>query len=188
MNNTPSAGAYTESAGIRSVRDEIGEFLKSRDGYKANVDNIMLTNGASEGVRFCMQTIMREPTSKFKDAVLLPIPQYPLYSALTSLLQGHLLPYYLDESNGWACTLQSMTDALVQAKKSGLSPRALVVINPGNPTGQVLPEANIREIISWCKNEGILLMADEVYQENIWKKNSKFVSFRKVLLLICFIT
>lgn len=180
LHSTSSAGAYTESAGIRTVREEVCDFLFSRDGYQASPENIFLTNGASEGVRFCMQTIIREPTSGFKDAVLLPIPQYPLYSALTALLQGHLVPYYLDESKGWACAIESISNALSVAKKNSLTPRALVVINPGNPTGQVLPESNIREIVQWCKSEGILLMADEVYQENIWKSDAKFVSFRKV--------
>ena len=56
------------------------------------------------------------------------------------------------------------------------------MINPGNPTGQVLDEANMREIVSLCKERGICLMADEVYQENIWKPGARFVSFRKIAM------
>jgi alanine transaminase len=179
LKGTPNAGAYTESAGIRAVRDEVAAFLQHRDGYKADAEDIILTNGASQGVQFIMQTVIRDPLSGFKDAMLTPIPQYPLYSALTTLLQGTLVPYYLDESKGWACSVDSIANSFARAKKNGLTPRALVVINPGNPTGQVLPESNIREIVSWCKQEGILLMADEVYQQNIWKNGAQFVSFRK---------
>lgn len=73
-----------------------------------------------------------------------------------------------------------MTDSLNKAKAKGIIPRAIVVINPGNPTGQLLHEETIQLIVKWCVEHNILIMADEVYQENIWKENSKFVSFRKV--------
>lgn len=125
-------------------------------------------------------TLIRDPSTGFKDAILTPIPQYPLYSALTTLLQGNLAAYYLDEAQSWACTVPNLQDSLRKSKEKGQCPRALVVINPGNPTGQVLGEENIREIVNFCRSENIILMADEVYQENIWKNNAKFVSFRKV--------
>lgn len=65
-----------------------------------------------------------------------PIPQYPLYSALTTLLQGIQVPYYLDEEKSWGCPASALTDALTKAQLAGICPRALVVINPGNPTGK----------------------------------------------------
>lgn len=180
LEGTPDVGAYTDSQGIFAVREEVSKFLEKRDGYPSEPTDIFLTNGASEGVRFCMQTILRDPNSGFKDGVLTPIPQYPLYSALTTLLQGHLIPYYLDESNEWGCSANFLTDALTKASANGINARALVVINPGNPTGQVLSEDTMREIVSWCMTHSVCLMADEVYQENIWKNGAKFVSFRKV--------
>lgn len=182
LDSIPCVGAYTESQGILAVREEICQFLLERDGFEALPENIFLTNGASEGVRLTMQTILRSPDSGFKDGILTPIPQYPLYSALTTLLQGNLIPYYLDESNEWSCTTENLTKALEEARKSNICVRGLVVINPGNPTGQVLPEATIKAIVSWCKENEILLLADEVYQENIWKNGAKFVSFRKVAM------
>lgn len=182
LSTIPGLGAYTESQGIITVREDVSKFLEQRDGYPSDPKDIFLTNGASEGVRVCMQTFLRDPQSGFKDGILAPIPQYPLYSALTTLLQGSLEPYYLDEGNAWACSKASLKDALAKAKANGTTIRALVVINPGNPTGQVLDEANMREIVSFCAEEGICLMADEVYQENIWKQGSKFTSFRKVAL------
>jgi alanine transaminase len=177
LNAVPDLGAYSESQGVFTVREEVAAFLTERDGYAANPDDIFLTNGASEGVRVCLQTIMR-PNAK--DGVLTPIPQYPLYSALITLLEGDLVPYYLDESNEWACTVDNLKISLEQAKAKGINTRALVVINPGNPTGQILNEDSMKAIVTWCKEEGIALMADEVYQENIWKNGAKFVSFRKV--------
>lgn len=182
LQTTPDVGAYTESQGILSIRDEVALFLEKRDGFPSDPNDIFLTNGASEGVRFCMQTLLRDPREGFNDGVLTPIPQYPLYSALTTLLQGHQVPYFLDEEKEWGCSASFLTVALEEAQSKGICPRAVVVINPGNPTGQILSEDTIAEIITWCKNNNICLMADEVYQENIWKKGSHFVSFRKVAL------
>lgn len=175
-----SVGSYSESQGIHSVREDVCKFLERRDGYAADPADIFLTNGASEGVRFCMQTIMREPSEGINDGVLTPIPQYPLYSALITLLNGSFVPYYLDEGKSWSCTTNTLTEALNEAKSKGITTRALVVINPGNPTGQVLPVEAMQAVVSWCKENEICLMADEVYQENIWKPDAKFVSFRKV--------
>jgi len=176
------AGVYTVSQGMLTVREEVSKFLENRDGYPSDPNSIFLTNGASEGVRFCMQTLLRDPREGFNDGVLTPIPQYPLYSALTVLLQAHQVPYYLDEEKDWGCSASFLTDALNDAQSKGICPRAVVVINPGNPTGQILPEETIKDIITWCRSNNICLMADEVYQENVWKKGSKFVSFRKVAL------
>lgn len=182
LSNIPGLGAYTESQGLVTVRQDIAEFLLKRDGVVGNPANIFLTNGASEGVRLCMQTFLRETASGHKDGILAPIPQYPLYSALTTLLDGKLVPYYLNEALGWSCTVEALKDALENAREESISVRALVIINPGNPTGQVISEESMREIISFCVKEGICLMADEVYQENIWAPGKQFVSFRKVAL------
>ena len=177
-----SIGAYSESQGLLPVREEVARFLGWRDGYAACSSNILLTNGASEAVRFCLQTILRDPGSGFIDGVLVPFPQYPLYSAQITLLQGTLVPYFLDESRGWSCNVSQLADALVKAKCNGICVRAIVVINPGNPTGQVLKEENLREIVEFCVSHRICLMADEVYQDNVWREGVKFVSFRKVAM------
>lgn len=182
LEGIPDVGAYTESQGILSIREEVSRFLEKRDGYPSDPNDIFLTNGASEGVRFCMQTLLRDPREGFNDGVLTPIPQYPLYSALTTLLQGHQVPYFLDEENDWGCSASFLREALIDAKSKGICPRAVVVINPGNPTGQVLSAKTAGEIITWCKDNNICLMADEVYQENIWRKGAKFISFRKIAL------
>jgi len=173
-------GSYSESKGILTVREDICKFLHERDGFAGVANDIFLTNGASDGVRMCMQTVLRPTSAGHKDGVLTPIPQYPLYSALTTVLDAHLVPYYLDEAQGWSFDKATLTKALAASKKAGIETRGLVVINPGNPTGQVLAESAMREVVQFCVDNNIVLMADEVYQENIWKKDAKFVSFRKV--------
>ena len=173
-----SAGAYTDSHGLLAVRKEVSKFLEERDGFAGDVNDIVLTNGASDGVKLCMSSIFRPKSEGFNDGLLTPIPQYPLYSALCSLLDAELVPYYLNEAEGWTCSKAKLSEAMKKA--SGVETRALVVINPGNPTGQVMGREDMQEIISFCVDHNIVLMADEVYQENIYTADKEFLSFRRV--------
>ena len=171
-------GAYSNSQGFYFVVKDIANFIEKRDGYKTNPKNIFLSNGASEGIQMFLLTIIRNKN----DGVLLPIPQYPLYSALLSLLGGTKIDYYLDEDKSWGLSIEELNNAVNSAKKNGINPRSIVVINPGNPTGQCLEIENMKEIIKFCHKEDLILIADEVYQENIYIEGKKFTSFRKVLL------
>lgn len=99
-----------------------------------------------------------------KDGIMVPIPQYPLYSALATLSGAELVGYHLDEEKRWATYLPVLQDSLATAKADGVEVRALVVINPGNPTGQCLTPELQQEIISFCMRENLVLLADEVYQ------------------------
>jgi alanine transaminase len=94
---------------------------------------------------------------------------------------GNMVPYYLEEERGWATGVASLSQSLAEARSQGVEVRGVAVINPGNPTGQVLPEEVMREIVLFCAKEELVLLADEVYQENIWCENKPFVSFKKVL-------
>lgn len=94
-----SVGAYTDSRGIPGVREEVCAFIRRRDGEACPpipIEDVNLTNGASEAVCRTLTALLRNPS----DGVLVPIPQYPLYSASIDLHNGTLLPYYLDEDNG----------------------------------------------------------------------------------------
>lgn len=119
-----------------------------------------------------------------KDCILTPVPQYPLYSATIELYNGTLLPYYLDENKQWALNVDQLRDAVAKAQAEGKTVRGLVVINPGNPTGNILSEENMREIVQFVRDTGVVLFADEVYQDNIYKDGAKFVSFKKVGTLV----
>lgn len=171
-------GAYTsDSRGFSYARERVANFISQRDGVTANADKIYMTNGASEGVRIAMRLIIRDSN----DGILVPIPQYPLYSALITLSGAKMVEYYLDEENDWALDVIDLKKRIAEARAKGINLRALTLINPGNPTGQVLSEDNLKEIIKLCFQEKICLMADEVYQENIYKDGAKFYSARKVL-------
>jgi aspartate/methionine/tyrosine aminotransferase len=171
-------GAYSNSQGFYFALKDVANFIEKRDGYKSNIKNIFLTNGASEGIQMFLTTVIRND----KDGVLLPIPQYPLYSALLTILGGTKVDYYLDENKGWGLSMEELNHSVNSAKAKGVTPRCIVVINPGNPTGQCLDVENMKEILKFCQKENLILIADEVYQENIYVEGKKFTSFRKVLL------
>ena len=140
-------------------------------------DDIFLTNGGSSAVDFVLSQVVHSE----KDGVLIPIPQYPLYQALLTLHGGSSVEYFLDSrEERWQVSVQSMQEAIDSVKKRGICPRIIVVINPGNPTGQVLSADNIREIIEFCKKNKLMILADEVYQDNIYMPGAKFHSFRKI--------
>ena len=111
--------------------------------------------------------------------VLVPIPQYPLYTATLALLGAHVVPYHLNESSAWSTDVPAIRAALKSARQNNIDVRALVVINPGNPTGASLAPADIRSMIELAAEENLVLLADEVYQTNIFQ--GSFYSFKRAL-------
>lgn len=171
-------GAYSDSRGLPGIRKEIAEFIERRDGYPSDPELIFLTDGASKGVMQSLNVIIRGPN----DGILVPVPQYPLYSATISLLGGTLVPYYLEETANWGLDINNLRDSVRQARFKGITVRAMVIINPGNPTGQCLSVPNLQEIVRFCTQENLVLLADEVYQQNIYQDERPFISARKVLM------
>ncbi|KAJ3219730.1 hypothetical protein HK099_004586 [Clydaea vesicula] len=187
-----SSGSYTHSQGIPLVRENVAKFIEERDGYPSNPDHIFLTAGASPGVQTVLQTLIEHAhvgvichsalfISNIHFQIMIPIPQYPLYTAAIDLFNGTAVPYYLDEEDSWGMSIAELKKSIKQARELSVDVRALCVINPGNPTGQCLTERNIRETIAFCKEEGLVLLADEVYQKNTYAKDLPFHSFKKVL-------
>jgi len=170
-------GAYSESRGVRYIREAVAEFILERDHIGVDPEAIFLTDGASKGV----QTILRLLIGGPRDGIMVPIPQYPLYSATITLYEGRMVPYFLDEADGWKLSRPMLEASLAQAKAEGTAVKAICVINPGNPTGAVLDEANIAMIIDFAQAHGLSILADEVYQENIYLPGDEFTSFAKVL-------
>lgn len=170
-------GAYTQSAGIPFVRQAIAEFITRRDDIPADKGHILLTDGASKGVQSVLFALLKKRT----DGFLIPIPQYPIYSASIALYGGTQIGYYLDEENGWQLNETILIESIEKAIKNGINPVALVVINPGNPTGAVLSYSNIAMVVNFAKKYNLSIMADEVYQENIYHETAAFHSFAKVM-------
>ncbi|KAL0380597.1 UNVERIFIED_CONTAM: Alanine aminotransferase 2, mitochondrial [Sesamum angustifolium] len=185
-----ATGAYSHSQGIKGLRDKIAAGIEARDGYPADPNDIFLTDGASPAVHTMMQLLIRSKN----DGILCPIPQYPLYSASLLSMEALFLngikalnisysfpmvPYYLNEAAGWGLEIAELKNQLETAKSKGL----MTFSNDLNISMlplKVLAENNQKQIVDFCKDEGLVLLADEVYQENIYVPDKQFQSFKKV--------
>ncbi|KAK4111392.1 PLP-dependent transferase [Canariomyces notabilis] len=170
-----SVGAYSASNGVPAIRQSIADFLERRDGFPANQADIYLSAGASSGVNTLLHIICADE----KSGILVPIPQYPLYTASLSVLNATCVPYLLDESKNWGTDLGTIKAAYEKAKAEGTDVRAIVIINPGNPTGASLSEEDIRAVIEFARQERLVILADEVYQTNVFI--GEFISFKRML-------
>jgi aspartate/methionine/tyrosine aminotransferase len=175
-------GAYTESRGPAFIREAIARFIDQRDGVTgnqegvpSNPDHIFITNGASDAVKSILEMIIAGPN----DGIMIPIPQYPLYSAAIKKYGGVQVNYYPDEDQDWNLTGEMLEEAMANARRSSVHVKAIVAINPGNPTGAILNEQSIAQVIRFAEKYGLAIIADEVYQENVY--DGHFTSFAKMV-------
>ncbi|KAJ4936722.1 hypothetical protein JOQ06_001308 [Pogonophryne albipinna] len=175
-----SMGSYSASQGIESVRQDVARYIERRDGgVPCDPDNIFLTTGASDGI-VTMLKLLVCGEGETRTGVMISIPQYPLYSAALAELAAVQVNYYLNEEKCWSMDLSELQRSLDEARRH-CNPRALCVINPGNPTGQVQSRQCIEDVIRFAAKERLFLMADEVYQDNVYAEGCQFHSFKKVL-------
>ncbi|KAI2662498.1 Alanine aminotransferase 2 [Labeo rohita] len=151
-----SLGSYSASPGVECIRKDIAAYIEQRDGVPADWENIYLTTGASDGIMTVLRLLVSGKDSS-RTGVMIPIPQYPLYSAAISEMDAVQVNYYLDEDNCWALDINELHRAF-QAAKQHCQPRVICIINPGNPTGRCI-----------------------VYQDNVYAPDCQFHSFKKVL-------
>jgi aspartate/methionine/tyrosine aminotransferase len=170
-------GAYTQSTGVPFIRQAVADFIGKRDGIPTSRDRIILTDGASKGVHAVLIALLKEAN----DGFMIPIPQYPLYSASLTLYGGRQIGYFLDEQNSWQLSEEILTKSITKARGEGINPVGIVVINPGNPTGAVLSHDNVKMIIGFAKQHHLSIIADEVYQENVYDPRERFYSFARVM-------
>ncbi|KND90584.1 putative alanine aminotransferase, mitochondrial [Tolypocladium ophioglossoides CBS 100239] len=175
LKHVGSIGAYSASSGVLAIKESIAAFLEKRDGFLADPAHIYLSGGASSGVNTLLNVMCADKST----GILIPIPQYPLYTATLSLLNATCVPYNLDESKAWGTDLDTIKKSYEKGKADGLDIRCIVIINPGNPTGASLAEEDVRAVIDFASKENLVVMADEVYQTNVFV--GKFHSFKGVL-------
>jgi len=179
--NVSSTGAYTHAQGLPFVRQHVCEFIQSRDALSSDqfnaahhVKRVFMTDGAGAAVKYILQLLIRPEQD---DSIMIPLPQYPLYSAGITLYGGKQAGYYLNENQKWQLSTQELNRVYSENKNV----RALVVINPGNPTGSCLSRENMIEIVKFCVEKKIVLLADEVYQDNIYNSSNPFISFNRIM-------
>ena len=154
----PNAHGYSESRGVLSARRAIVNRYEEIPGFpKFDPDHVFLGNGVSELITMTMQALLDEG-----DEVLIPAPDYPLWTAMASLSGGTPVHYICDEQNGWQPDLEDIRARITPRTK------ALVVINPNNPTGAVYPDDTLKAIVAIAREHGLIVYADEVYDKVLY--------------------
>ena len=111
-----SAGSYSDSAGVEYIRRHAAEYITNRDGIESRPEDIVLTTGSSEAVRAVLALINSSATDGVPSGVMIPIPQYPLYTATLAEYGMHPISYYLDEANQWSLSIPELERALSEAR------------------------------------------------------------------------
>lgn len=142
---------YTASPGIVAAREAVADDFTAR-GVPTSPDRVLMTSGTSEGIELALTAIVDEGES-----VLVPSPTYPLYTAVLAKIGAEPVYYRTDPSNGWLPDLDHIR------RSASSHTRAIVVIDPNNPTGAVYPDSLRRELIALADERGLVILADEVY-------------------------
>ncbi len=154
VRNLPNSQGYSDSQGILSARTAIVQHYQERGIDITDVDDVWLGNGVSELIQLALNALLDEG-----DEVLIPAPDYPLWTAATSLSGGTPIHYLCDESNGWMPDIEDLRSKITDRT------RAIVVINPNNPTGAVYSPEVLRQIADIAVERGLIVMADEIYDK-----------------------
>lgn len=157
IRNLPHAQGYSDSQGLLSARTAIVQHYQGRGIDTVGVDDIWLGNGASELISLSLQAMLDNG-----DEVLIPTPDYPLWTASTCLAGGNPVHYLCDEATGWLPDIEDIRTKITSNTK------AIVVINPNNPTGAVYPEGVLVQIADLARAHGLVVMADEIYDKVLY--------------------
>ncbi|MCS3781385.1 pyridoxal phosphate-dependent aminotransferase [Tsukamurella ocularis] len=172
----PTSQGYSESQGIASARRAVvTRYEEVQDFPYFDIGDVYLGNGVSELITMTLQALLNNG-----DEVLIPAPDYPLWTAMTSLSGGTPVHYLCDEDNGWNPSVED-----IEAK---ITPRtkALVVINPNNPTGAVYSRETLQQIVEVARKHSLLVLADEIY-DRILYDDAQHISIAELApdLLVC---
>ena len=161
IRNVPHAAGYTDSKGLFAPRKAVVHYTQEKQVAGVTVDDVYLGNGASELIAISMNALLDAG-----DEVLIPSPDYPLYTAVVSLSGGTPVHYRCDEGSGWLPDLDDI--------RARVTPRtrAIVVINPNNPTGALYPDAVLQGIVEIARQHQLIIFADEIYDKTLYDGHS----------------
>ncbi|MGW6658204.1 pyridoxal phosphate-dependent aminotransferase [Rhodococcus sp. NPDC055024] len=161
IRNLPTAQGYCDSRGLYSARTAVVQYYQTRGITDVTVDEIYLGNGVSELITLTMQALCNP-----EDEILIPAPDYPLWTASVSLAGGTPVHYLTDESQGWAPDFDDL--------EARISPRTrgIVVINPNNPTGAVYSTEVLQRFVDLARKHDLMLFADEIYEKIVYDGQS----------------
>ena len=174
--NLPNASGYSDSKGLFAARKAIMHYSQEKGISGVTLDDIFIGNGVSELIVMVMQGLLNDG-----DEVLVPAPDYPLWTAAVSLASGTPRHYLCDEGAGWLPDLDDIR------KKITPRTRAIVVINPNNPTGALYPVEMLREIVEIARQNELIVFADEIYDKTLYD-GEKHVSIASLADDVLFVT
>ncbi|MDQ6683664.1 MAG: pyridoxal phosphate-dependent aminotransferase [Pseudomonadota bacterium] len=157
IRNLPDAAGYTDSKGLFAPRKSIVQYTQQKKIRGVGVDDVFLGNGASELITMSMNALLNDG-----DEVLIPAPDYPLWTASVALSGGTPVHYLCDEADEWLPDLEDL------AAKVTSRTRAIVVINPNNPTGALYPDSTLEGIVAIARKHGLIVFADEIYDKTLY--------------------
>ena len=177
IRNLPNAAGYSDSKGIFSARKAVMHYSQEKQIKGVTLEDIYIGNGASELIVMAMNALLNPG-----DEVLVPAPDYPLWTAAVSLSGGTPRHYLCDEQNGWLPDIDDIRAKITPTTK------AIVVINPNNPTGALYPDDLLLEIIAIARQHGLIIYADEIYDKVLYdgEKHTAMGALSEDVLTISF--
>ena len=176
IHNLPNAQGYCDSKGLFAARKAVMHECQRKHVKDVTIDDIYIGNGVSELIVMAMQGLLNDG-----DEMLIPAPDYPLWTASTSLSGGTPVHYRCDEANGWQPDLDDMATKITQRT------RGIVVINPNNPTGAVYSKATLEAIIELARKHSLIIFADEIYDKILYD-GAKFTPMASLASDVLFLT
>lgn len=163
MHNLAECQGYSDSKGLYHARKAVMQYCQQKNIANVEIDDIFLGNGVSELIVMAMQALLNNG-----DEMLIPAPDYPLWTAAVSLSGGKPVHYMCDEANGWQPDIQDM------ASKITPNTRGIIIINPNNPTGALYSKETLLQIIELARKHKLMIFADEIYDKIIYDDAEHF--------------
>ncbi|WP_421134488.1 pyridoxal phosphate-dependent aminotransferase [Alteromonas sp. A079] len=154
IHNLPTSQGYSDSTGIYAARVAVMQYYQQRNIKDIRVDDVYIGNGVSELIMMAMQALLNHG-----DEVLIPSPDYPLWTAAVSLSSGSPVHYRCDEQAGWFPDLDDIKSKITSKT------RAIVLINPNNPTGAVYDKALLEDVVEIARQHNLVVFSDEIYDK-----------------------
>ena len=161
IRNMDQASGYTDSKGLFAARKAIMHYTQQKNIAGVTIDDIIVGNGVSELIVMAMQGLLNNG-----DEILVPMPDYPLWTAAVNLAGGSARHYVCDEQAGWLPDLQDIESKITPNTKG------IVIINPNNPTGALYPKETLEGIIEVARRHGLVIFADEIYDKVLYDGNT----------------
>ncbi len=155
--NLPNAQGYCESKGLYSARKAVMQECQRKKIDNVSIEDIYLGNGVSELIAMATQGLLNDD-----DELLIPAPDYPLWTAATRLAGGKAVHYICDEQSDWYPDINDIRSKITERTKG------IVIINPNNPTGALYPESLLQEIIEVAREHNLVVLADEIYDKILY--------------------